>query len=636
MIQPRQAPGAVPPGASAANGPSKEGWQALKVDPVKGQVDINVDISGQVFLRGVAVSEEAAREIIEAARSVPGVTGVFSQIDVIPRRAPIDTETPPPPPVPAGPNAGPSGPECTSAGADRRNRAAAGFRRAGSAGAGRARRAALSRRILGSLGRRPQVAELPVKVRSDDGVVTLSGQVPSTYEAMIVYRAAQQTPGVHEIVDRLEFTVPDEDHINPLLQKGRPDDIEPYLASQIRRHVGDLAHIDRVTARGDLLELRGTIENAADLGAIAGDFAVDPRAPRVPARDEIQSRVVESSASNCLDLPPQTLIFLGEVSLSGFRRLGTLALFVGTQALFVGAPCGSLAPFDRRQETLTRGRIEKAKVLAVALQVETQNLARQPAGNRLDGNIVPALQPKTLKRRIEILRPRVEHEVLRHLQNVSTEHELLLLVLAPGGLGRDLEHKIGGLPFFPNQVAIPRGLLGDTPGYEHVGRDVLPAVAFHIIEEHVGTDIHGRLTGKMIVEQLEGAQELPHVKSGLRHGLSISGWILDFARSPLLGDRRHDRAPYPVKRQVGLSEQGTQPLTRRRVDDLIVALPEGQKQARPPFTMETRTVPLARRRLRETANVSCRVSNWLAASLQPRTSKHSLSSAWLFRETLAE
>ncbi len=117
---------------------------------------------------------------------------------------------------------------------------------------------------MGSLERRPIAAELPVKVRSADGVVTLSGQVPSAYEAMIVYRAAQQTPGVRDIIDRLEFTVPDEDHPNPLVQKGRPEDIEPYLASQIRRHVGDLAHIDRVQARGDLLELHGTTQNAAD------------------------------------------------------------------------------------------------------------------------------------------------------------------------------------------------------------------------------------------------------------------------------------------------------------------------------------------------------------------------------------
>jgi hypothetical protein len=61
MVQPRQAPGAGPQATSAANGASKEGWQTLKVDPVKGQIDINVDISGQVFLRGVAVSEEARK-----------------------------------------------------------------------------------------------------------------------------------------------------------------------------------------------------------------------------------------------------------------------------------------------------------------------------------------------------------------------------------------------------------------------------------------------------------------------------------------------------------------------------------------------------------------------------------------------
>jgi BON domain len=263
MVQPRQAPGAVAPGGSAANGPSSEPWHPLKVDPVKGQVDINVDISGQVFLRGVAVSEEAATEIIEAARSVPGVTGVFSEIQVIPRRAPVDTETPPPPPVPvppAGPNAAlpePNSPAPAPIVVPERPRASA------AAPPAALDAQALSRRVVGSLGRRPLLAELAVKVRSDDGVVTLAGQVPSTYEAMMVYRAAQQTPGVREIVDRLEFTVPDEDHINPLLQKGRPDDIEPYLASQIRRHVGDLAHIDRVTARGDLLELRGTIENAS-------------------------------------------------------------------------------------------------------------------------------------------------------------------------------------------------------------------------------------------------------------------------------------------------------------------------------------------------------------------------------------
>jgi hypothetical protein len=122
----------------------------------------------------------------------------------------------------------------------------------------------LTRRVLDALERRPQANELPVKVRSTDGVVTLSGQVQSAYEAMLVYRAAQQTPGVTDIIDRLEFTVPDENHANPLLRQGRPEDLEPYLASQIRRHIGDLAHVDRIQVRGDSIDLRGTLQNAGD------------------------------------------------------------------------------------------------------------------------------------------------------------------------------------------------------------------------------------------------------------------------------------------------------------------------------------------------------------------------------------
>ena len=267
MLQPRTAPDAARPaaasGATAPNGAPREGWRPLEVDPVKGQVDVSVDMAGQVFLRGTVINNEAAREIEDAARSVPGVTGVFSQLEVIPRRA--DAETTPPPPVPMPGPAGPDGLAPAKSPSPDPVIVPVQPRLAPAASAPAALDSqALSRRVVGSLERRPIAAELPVKVRSTDGVVTLSGQVPSAYQAMIVYRAAQQTPGVREIIDRLEFTVPDEDHPNPLLQKGRPEDIEPYLASQIRRHVGDLAHIDRVQARGDLLELRGTTQNAAD------------------------------------------------------------------------------------------------------------------------------------------------------------------------------------------------------------------------------------------------------------------------------------------------------------------------------------------------------------------------------------
>ena len=102
------APAGAPPG----------GWQPFDVEPVKGQVDITVDASGQVFMRGVVTSEEAGREIEAAVRSVPGVSRVFTQFQVLarrggdenpppregdpvePRRAPAG-EAPPPPPQPA-------------------------------------------------------------------------------------------------------------------------------------------------------------------------------------------------------------------------------------------------------------------------------------------------------------------------------------------------------------------------------------------------------------------------------------------------------------------------------------------------------------------------------------------------------
>ena len=292
MREPRIAPGAVPPAGSpgAQSGVPRDGWQPLQVDPVKGQVDVTVDMSGQVFLRGSVVSDQAAREIEDAARVFRASRGFSAslksfrgetRIDPRPRRSRCRS--------PRGQTAS-LRQKCLPL---LWNRPLCPAHR-GSAPAGLDSKE-LTRRVVGSLERRPAAAELSVKVRSADGVVTLSGQVPSAYEAMIVYRAAQQTPGVREIIDHLEFTVPDEDHSNPLVQKGRPEDIEPYLASQIRRHVGDLAHIDRVQARGDLLELRGTIQNAGNRERLLAILRFDPRPPRLPSRAGVQGRVVEYS-----------------------------------------------------------------------------------------------------------------------------------------------------------------------------------------------------------------------------------------------------------------------------------------------------------------------------------------------------
>ena len=106
-------------------------------------------------------------------------------------------------------------------------------------------------------------------MQSRGDIVSLSGKVPSAYEAMLAYRAVEQTPGVREIADLLQFQLPDENHPNPLRQEGRPEDIEAYLLSQIRRHVGDLAHVDQIRIRGDLVEIRGSLARDDDRNRVA-------------------------------------------------------------------------------------------------------------------------------------------------------------------------------------------------------------------------------------------------------------------------------------------------------------------------------------------------------------------------------
>ncbi|MDE2508799.1 MAG: BON domain-containing protein, partial [Planctomycetota bacterium] len=94
------------------------------------------------------------------------------------------------------------------------------------------------------------------------------GKVPTVYEAMLAYRAVEQTPGVRTIHDKLEFAVPDDDHKSPLLAKGRPSDVESYAAAQIRRQFGDQAHVDRVRLSGGALEVEGTLARAEDAARI--------------------------------------------------------------------------------------------------------------------------------------------------------------------------------------------------------------------------------------------------------------------------------------------------------------------------------------------------------------------------------
>jgi hypothetical protein len=292
--------------AASAPAPSGSypGGQASVVSgppPVKGRLQLSVDMSGQVYLSGVVATEADKRIIEEEARNTPGVSQVHSEIRV----QQGGSDTPPPPPQPVlrvEPEAKPSAPASAPAPAARpvpvppaaevkpvpapQPPPAKARKPAADTGLALARDTqSLSRRVTDALAKRPALAALPIGVQSHSGVVTVSGKVPSAYEAMQVYRTVEQTPGVRDVVDRLEFQLPDENHPNPLRRKGRPDDVEPYLTSQIRRHLGDFAHVDRVRIRGDSIEIRGSLLSAEDQNRVQAilrslpllrDFRLEP------------------------------------------------------------------------------------------------------------------------------------------------------------------------------------------------------------------------------------------------------------------------------------------------------------------------------------------------------------------------
>ncbi|MDR3620195.1 MAG: BON domain-containing protein [Paludisphaera borealis] len=267
-----------PPGYTRTLEPAR----GAAAGPIKGQVQLTVDSAGQVFLSGVVASEQDKRTIEQEARLSPGVTRVFNELQVASRT------TPPPPPQPIDgaaidvrPKAPASEPKPSPTPDDD-----AAARKPKPIDLVTARDGHnLTGRAVRALERRPALKELPIAVQSNDDVVTLSGKVPSAYEAMLAYRAVEQTPGVRDVIDKLEFQMPDENHPNPLKDKARPDDLEPYLTYQIRRHAGDVAHIDPVRVRGDVVEVRGTLLPDEDQARVAAtlrsipllrDFRIEP------------------------------------------------------------------------------------------------------------------------------------------------------------------------------------------------------------------------------------------------------------------------------------------------------------------------------------------------------------------------
>jgi hypothetical protein len=253
--------------STPASGPTA-GGTASPTDGLPGTVEMTLDPRGVAVLRGsvptladrVAVGQQIAR--------TPGITEVINLLNVgsiAPAASPSTSDVPPPPPQPASrPN--------SSAPATPRPDAAAE-----AASAPIALDADdLSRRVADTLGRRPALAGQPIRVITGDGVATLNGHVPTAFEAMTAFRAAQQTPGVRDVIDRLEFEPPDGDKPNPLREKGRPEDVAPYLLAHVRRQVGDLAHVDRVEVRGDTVEVRGTVARPDDTARVEATLRLIP------------------------------------------------------------------------------------------------------------------------------------------------------------------------------------------------------------------------------------------------------------------------------------------------------------------------------------------------------------------------
>lgn len=230
-----------------------------------GTIDMAIDGSGVATLRGGVPSLAEKIAIGQRVAQTSGVSQVVNLLTIKPSlskmAAPAETTPPPPVPVEAKGTNPPSNPQAiTSTPTQSPNNRGVASPPTGEVPTD----ASLTDRASRALADRAALLGSTVRVKVRDGVAQISGKVPSVYEAMMAYRSVQRTPGIRSIDDRLEFTVPDGSNGNPLIDKGRPDDVEPYLEAQIRRQVGDIAHVDRVRIQADALDLRGTLARPED------------------------------------------------------------------------------------------------------------------------------------------------------------------------------------------------------------------------------------------------------------------------------------------------------------------------------------------------------------------------------------
>jgi len=245
--------GAAPGGDPAASPPIAI---PLGPEPEDGTIEMTLSPQGRAVLRGAVPTLADRVAIGQKIAQTPGITEVVNLLSIKPK----SNDAPPPAPEPATVPPGNPAPENPPA----PENSPAPEANAAPAPLDISDQGDLGNRLRQALQKRPVLASLGIKAVVRDGIAYLTGKVPSIYEAMLAFRVAQQTPGVRDVQDRLEFIVPDGEQKNPLIQRGRPEDVEPYLSSQIRRQVADLAHIDQVRLAGATLDIRGTIRREDD------------------------------------------------------------------------------------------------------------------------------------------------------------------------------------------------------------------------------------------------------------------------------------------------------------------------------------------------------------------------------------
>lgn len=235
------------------------GDNAVRVDNfvTPRKIDVSIDLRGNIILQGTVGSEQEKLDFEQEVQKVPGVLGVVNLLKVDESLA---NETPgagaaqqPAAPAPAAPVQVPPPPPDPNP-PDEPARAEPQPIRTDDDMA--------NVRLGRSLGRFPDLEGLEFQAKAKDGTVSLGGDLPSAYEAMLAYRAAQITQGVRTVVDRLRFPPPPINGPNPLLERGKPEDIGPYLAAQIQRQVGNNLKLDRAQVEGKRLQLVGTLASA--------------------------------------------------------------------------------------------------------------------------------------------------------------------------------------------------------------------------------------------------------------------------------------------------------------------------------------------------------------------------------------